>query len=105
MSKSKDKKTPIVGMQVYWYPRAVQDEDTVPMVGFITRGWSGNVATLSVLPVDDGAVMSKDQVYHSSDPRLRDGYGRLTEGARERGCWEYTPLSLSVLENDKKAKS
>lgn len=89
--------TPDVGLQVFWYPMAQIDGDTVPRIGFINRGWSRGVADISVLPAQDGAVEVQDHVFHIGDPRLRDVYGKVSAGGIERGCWDFTPLSRMLL--------
>ena len=89
---------PPLGMQIFWYPRARKDKDTVPLVGFINKGWSRGVADLSVLPVHDGAVEAHDQVWHIGDPRLRDQNGRISPGGHERGCWEFTPAAIALMD-------
>lgn len=89
-------------MTVFYYPHSLKDETTVPMVGFITRGWTLGVVELGVLPTNSGTVETCKQVYHISDKRLFDHMGNITPGGRLRGCWEYTPASkllLAQLEN------
>lgn len=86
-----------VGLDVYWYPGARIDGKTEPYVGKINKAWTLGVADLSILPVTDGAVMAKDQVWHREDPRLHDSYGNISPGGLERGCWEYTPQSKRYL--------
>jgi hypothetical protein len=76
-----------IGFPVLWYPNGIMDDSATPYVAFVTKGWSKGICDLQILPGQDGAVESKEQVYHAGDSRLRDSYGRLTPGATERGCW------------------
>lgn len=94
--------TPVTGATVYWYPKAKKDESTVPHIGVITDAYSRGTANISIIPPYDGAVVSREQVYHISDERLIDGFGKPTPGALERGCWEYTPMSAWTIEQMEK---
>ena len=87
-----------VGLQVYWFPHARVDGGTNPRVGFVNQGWDKGVVDLSVLPPQDGAVECIDHVYHISDRRLRDPFGKVSPGGMERGCWEFTPFSKAMME-------
>ena len=97
--------TPTIGAMVFWYPKAKKDEATVPHIGVITNAYSRGTADISIIPPYDGAIASKEQVYHIGDSRLIDGFGKPTPGAVERGCWEYTPMSAHMIEQMKPAQS
>ncbi len=75
------------GFPVLWWPYGVIDETAVPYVAFVTKGWTKGICDLSVLPAQDGAVEARDQVFHAGDKRLRDSFGQMSPGAKERGCW------------------
>lgn len=87
------------GLPVYWYPHALRDKDTVPLLGFIVKPWSQGVADLNILPSNSGAVEKKPQVYHATDKRLVDHNGKPTPNAWNNGCWEYTEMSKAYLDS------
>ena len=99
MKKQIPQDPPHVGLLVFWYPGAKKDSQTIPMIGIINRAWSKGTADLSIFPVQDGAVIAKDMVWHIDDPRLIDGYGNISPAGETRGAWEYTPASLAYLKS------
>lgn len=102
MPEPKKSDVPEIGLPVFWYPNAIINEQTIPRLGFIQRGWSLNVADLIVLPSQDGACEDRIGVFHKDDPRLRDYSGRISPAGHERGCWEYTPMGKLVLQQEEK---
>lgn len=90
-------------MQVYWYPRGNKDSNTVPRVGSIAIGWSKGVADISIMPANDGAVDYMEHVYHIGDPRNCDHFGKPSPNILHRGFWEFSPMSLAVMEMEKLA--
>lgn len=86
-----------VGLDVYFYPRAVKASETSrPFVGKIRWGHAGGVADLILFPDTDGAVTCVDMVPHMSQT-IDPNTGRVSGNAERRGGWEFTPWSLAYL--------
>ena len=86
-----------VGVDIYWYPKGVIDNNSRPRIGKIRWGRQHGTADLLIYPDTDGVLFAIDGVWHSSDPRRYDGIGNLSPGAVRNGVWEFAPWAWSYL--------
>jgi len=74
------------GMVVLWFKEASRHAKPLPAI--VQSGYPGGICDLT-LCVTGGGV--KEGVYHKSDPRLCDHYGKVSDNALRYGAWGFTP--------------
>ena len=101
IGKDHFKDRPEPGLTVYYWPKgdvSRDDPNVSPQIGVIQKGWDLGIADITILPNQEGAVDFKDNAFHIGDRRcLNHIQTGISDAARIRGIWEFTPLSKFYL--------
>lgn len=101
IGKDHFKDRPEPGLTVYYWPKgdvSRDDPNVSPQIGIIQKGWDLGIADITILPNQEGAVDFKDNAFHIGDRRcLNHIQTGISDAARIRGIWEFTPLSKFYL--------